>query len=98
MTIYFGVLEGSEQSWGVWFPDIPGCVGAGETPEEAIENARSALMLFDALDRKEGLASPHARSADDLLCDAEVKEAVQNGDRLVPFDTSSQQAPVKLRA
>ena len=32
----------------VSFPDIPGCLGVGDTPEEAIEDGQKAL--FAALD------------------------------------------------
>ncbi|MEF3367667.1 type II toxin-antitoxin system HicB family antitoxin [Methylocystis sp. 9N] len=34
----------------VSFPDIPGCLGVGETPEEAIEDAKAACFAcLDAL-------------------------------------------------
>jgi antitoxin HicB len=34
----------------VTFPDIPGCLGAGDTPEEAIEDGqRACLACLDAL-------------------------------------------------
>lgn len=33
-------------SYSVEFPDIPGCFSAGQTKEEAIQNARDALSLF----------------------------------------------------
>ena len=27
--------------WAVWCPELPGCVSAGETEQEALENIRS---------------------------------------------------------
>jgi len=34
----------------VSFPDIPGCLGVGDTPEEAVEDGQSALFAcLDAL-------------------------------------------------
>ncbi len=34
----------------VRFPDIPGCLGVGDTPEEAFEDGRKALLAcLDAL-------------------------------------------------
>jgi predicted RNase H-like HicB family nuclease len=33
-------------SFGVVFPDVPGCFSAGETFEEAIDNAKEALLGF----------------------------------------------------
>jgi predicted RNase H-like HicB family nuclease len=93
MTTYFGILEGRGKSWGVWFPDIPGCVAAGYSAEEALENAASALRLFADLDRDEGTLPPPARSPDQLSLDPDVQEALAQGDRLVGFD--GEQAPAK---
>ena len=39
-----------DSSYGVTFPDFPGCVSAGETLEEALENGREALQfMIDSL-------------------------------------------------
>ena len=43
MQFYVGVLDGSDDVWGVRIADIPGCVGAGATPEEAIADVTRAL-------------------------------------------------------
>ena len=32
--------------WSVWCPELPGCVSAGETEEEALENMREAIALY----------------------------------------------------
>jgi predicted RNase H-like HicB family nuclease len=41
---YPAVLErGPKQSYGVWFPDHPGCVAAGASQEQAIARAQDAL-------------------------------------------------------
>ena len=32
--------------WSAVFPELPGCGSAGDTEEEAIENAREALGLW----------------------------------------------------
>jgi predicted RNase H-like HicB family nuclease len=32
--------------WSAVFPELPGCGSAGDTEEEAIENAREALALW----------------------------------------------------
>jgi predicted RNase H-like HicB family nuclease len=49
--LYPAVLErGPRETFGAWFPDFPGCVGAGKSQEEAIEKAEAALALaVDAL-------------------------------------------------
>ncbi|MBD0263805.1 MAG: type II toxin-antitoxin system HicB family antitoxin, partial [Tolypothrix sp. Co-bin9] len=30
----------------VWCPELPGCVSAGETEQEALENIREAIALY----------------------------------------------------
>lgn len=42
---YLAVLEPSADGYGVFFPDIDGCVSFGKTIEEAQENAKEALEL-----------------------------------------------------
>ena len=43
---YQGVFEPSEDGgFGVYFPDLPGCVSYGKTLEEAQRNAQEALGL-----------------------------------------------------
>lgn len=32
--------------WAVWCPELPGCVSAGETEAEALENIREAITLY----------------------------------------------------
>lgn len=43
MQFYVGILDGSDDVWGVRIADIPGCVGGGATPEEAIADVTRAL-------------------------------------------------------
>jgi predicted RNase H-like HicB family nuclease len=42
------VLETDPETgdWAVWCPELPGCVSAGETEEEALENIREAIALY----------------------------------------------------
>lgn len=40
---YTAILYRSADGYGVAFPDIPGCVSAGATVEEAVTNAAEAL-------------------------------------------------------
>jgi len=44
---YFtAIIEaGGKSGYGVYFPDLPGCVSAGDTIEEAVRNAEEALSL-----------------------------------------------------
>jgi predicted RNase H-like HicB family nuclease len=58
-------------SYGVSFPDVPGCISAGDTFEEAIENASQALAGHLAIMEADGDPIPHARSLEELKQDAE---------------------------
>ncbi len=45
----------TEEEGGGWlatFPDLPGCMSDGETPEEAIQNAREAEISWIAANEK----------------------------------------------
>ena len=43
MTEYLVIYERGERSWGAYVPDLPGCVAAGETREEAELLIREAI-------------------------------------------------------
>lgn len=42
------ILEPDEDTgdWAVWCPELPGCVSAGETEQEALENIKEAILLY----------------------------------------------------
>jgi predicted RNase H-like HicB family nuclease len=42
------VLETDPETgdWAIWCPELPGCVSAGETEEEALNNIREAIALY----------------------------------------------------
>lgn len=42
---YLAVLEPSSDGYGVYFPDLPGCISFGKDIEEAQQMAREALEL-----------------------------------------------------
>ena len=60
-----------DTSYGVSFPDVPGCISAGDTFEEAIDNASVALAGHLAVMEADGDPIPHARSLEELKQDAE---------------------------
>ena len=47
-------------AWGVVVPDLPGCFSAGDTLDEAIEQAREAIVLHldGLLDDEEDIPPP----------------------------------------
>ena len=61
-------------SYGVSFPDLPGCISAGDTFEEAIDNAAVALAGHLAVTEADSDPIPHARSLEELKQDAEFVE------------------------
>jgi predicted RNase H-like HicB family nuclease len=70
MAGYIALVHKDEgTSYGVSFPDVPGCVSAGDTFEEAIGNAAEALAGHLALMRADGDEVPTPRSFDDLKRD-----------------------------
>jgi hypothetical protein len=73
MTHFVGVIDGAGMNWGVRFPEVDGCVGAGSSPEEAIASASEALR--DVMNYKRGggfeLAKP--RTLAEVLGSGEVE-------------------------
>jgi predicted RNase H-like HicB family nuclease len=61
-------------SYGVSFPDVPGCISAGDTFEEALANAAEALAGHFAAMRADGEAIPAPRSFEDLRHDPKFAE------------------------
>lgn len=43
LTRYMVVVERGVTSWGAHVPDRPGCVAAGESPEEVLRLIREAI-------------------------------------------------------
>lgn len=61
-------------SYGVSFPDVPGCITAGDTFEEAVENAAEALAGHFAAMRADGETLPAPRSFEALKRDHDFVE------------------------
>jgi len=76
MTPSFAALVHKDEgtSYGVSFPDVPGCISAGDTFEEAVANAGEALAGHFAAMRADGEAIPAPRSFDELKRDPEFLE------------------------
>lgn len=70
---FVGVLDGGGNLWGVRVPDLPGCVGAGSTPEEALADAAKALRDVIAHKRGGGFEAPRARSLDEIVAAGEIE-------------------------
>jgi predicted RNase H-like HicB family nuclease len=70
MSGYIALIHKDEgTSYGVSFPDVPGCVSAGDTFEEAVANAAQALAGHFALMEADGEAVPSPRTFEQLKRD-----------------------------
>ena len=68
MSVHYfpAVIDRSASGFGVSFPDLPGCIAAGDTVQQAAINAEAALALhLDAM-RADGDAIPEPSSLDEI--------------------------------
>jgi predicted RNase H-like HicB family nuclease len=65
MRYYPALVEiGHDGSYGVVFPDFPGCASAGDTPEQAVAHAAEALALHVEGMREDGEPAPEPSPLD----------------------------------
>lgn len=88
MTHYIAIVEEEEgRAVGVWFPDLPGCVSAGDTLDGAMSNAAEALALWVDVATERGQPIPPARSLEQLKKDPQVAtEMRQYMVAVIPLD------------
>ena len=79
MARYTALIDGEAGSYGVSFPDLPGCAAMGATIEAAITNAGEALRDWVDATVRAGGDVPAPRTAEALRQDAEVAEALAEG-------------------
>ena len=60
---YAIVVEKGPTSYGAYVPDLPGCVAAAQTREEAVQLIREAIAFHIEEMREEGLAVPEPSSS-----------------------------------
>lgn len=64
---YLVIIEKSENGFGAYVPDLPGCVAAGETREEVVSLIQEAIEFhIDGLKRS-GDPVPKPRSQSELV-------------------------------
>ncbi len=78
MARYIALVDGEAGSYGVSFPELPGCVAMGSTVDEALANAAEALRDWMDLIEDQGQIPP-PRPAEELRRDPEVLEALRDG-------------------
>lgn len=71
---YPAILEKEPRSsYGLIFPDFPGLVSAGHTPEQALVNAHEALAGHVAVLIQEGESLPEATPVESMPQDLEIE-------------------------
>lgn len=79
MLYYIGLVEkDAASSFGVRFPDVPGCFSAADRLDDVVVNASEALSLF-----AEDAAMPKPRGIESVRADADISEALAGGAFLV---------------
>jgi predicted RNase H-like HicB family nuclease len=70
MKFIIAIEPGTQTSaWGVAVPDLPGCFSAGDTLDEAMDNARQAIDQHVEIMIEDGAPIPRARSLAVLQAD-----------------------------
>lgn len=64
---YTVILEKGTSSYGAYVPDLPGCVAAGETKEEALQLIHEAILLHIEDLQSRGHAIPEPNSSSTVL-------------------------------
>jgi predicted RNase H-like HicB family nuclease len=76
---YWAIVEGSEKSgYSAFFPDLPGCVSAGDTIEQCIANAGDAAAFHLEGMVEDGDVIPAATPAHRLQIDPDIDEAARS--------------------
>ena len=74
MKFAIAIELGTDQTaFGVVVPDFPGCFSAGDTMEEAFDNAREAIEAFAEILAEEGKELPMARPVSGWVGSREFK-------------------------
>ncbi len=77
MTSYIALIhKDSGSDYGVSFPDLPGCVSAGATLDEARAMATEALAMHLEGMAKDGEIPPLPSLLQDIMADALNRDAV----------------------
>jgi predicted RNase H-like HicB family nuclease len=77
MRQYIGLIhKDAESDYGVSFPDLPGCISAGSTLDEARNMATEALAFHLEGLAEDGEAVPEPSSLDQIMNDPENRDGV----------------------
>jgi predicted RNase H-like HicB family nuclease len=79
MTHYIALVhKDPDSSFGVQFPDVPGCFSAADKMDDLISNASEALSLW-----AEDEVPPKPRNHEELLADKDITDELATGAFLI---------------
>lgn len=68
------IHKDADSAYGVSFPDLPGCISAGDTLDEATQNAVEALAGHIRWMEADGDSVPQPRTMDEIIEDSSLAE------------------------
>jgi predicted RNase H-like HicB family nuclease len=74
---YPAFIETASEGYGVFFPDVPGCISAGATVQDATHNAAEALQAHLDLAAEHGETIPESSELDAIAPEPDVVEAAR---------------------
>lgn len=77
IVVYPAIVERAGEGFSLFFPDLPGCVSAGRTLDEAVLNAEEALNGHILVSAQHGEELPAPTNLDRIVSDPEVEEAAR---------------------
>jgi predicted RNase H-like HicB family nuclease len=81
MQRYIALVDREERRgravWGVSFPDFPGCVGVGDSFQDAVDSAAEALRFHVEGMLADAVAIPMPRQLEAIAADSEWAEALR---------------------
>jgi predicted RNase H-like HicB family nuclease len=90
---YFGLIDGTEGAYGIYFPDCAGCTAMGSTADEAVTHAIEALAEWL---EDHGAPFPQPSTIEVLRALPDVNEALQAGASFIQIPALLEKArPVK---
>ncbi|RJG46521.1 type II toxin-antitoxin system HicB family antitoxin [Mesorhizobium sp. DCY119] len=97
MPLAYALIHEEGGSFGISFPDFPGCISGGSTAEEAIRRGSEALSFHAAGMVEDGDALPMLRSLSELQSDAAFSEMARDGVlAMVPFEIPGKSVRINI--
>jgi predicted RNase H-like HicB family nuclease len=85
MRNYVGILDGSNDVWGIRFPDLPGCYGGGGSADAAMTDAISALQEYAEHLTSVGGVLPAPRSVMEIITSKEMDPTLGESAVIIPL-------------